>query len=901
MNAKLKKIISAGIAVLSIVLSVIYILVGADLHFYEQPIYSGGIIQGLIGYNDQILFEDIIGIVVFLIILGASLICYVLSFFLKKKRFIVNGLAFVLSLAAYITTIVVKSTFRLNFILLLASVCGLALLVFDILAGFLREKTDEIPVPTNVKPLVAGEMPVLPNVIISVVSLAALIVGFFIPVYYYNGQNPGSLISALTNSTEIFISIGFIVYFICIMLCVVNASNGLLKCRNDQQAFYSSTRTSLYRNFVLSIAFYVFCIVAMFTAGNTDKTETTGGQFSLGFVPFLLCGLCIVIQSVVTAKYFNVLTDKKENTDKFSRILTLIFALIFIAISVACLLSTIITVDIKVGSYAGSSVTVNGLDVLNNYGKMDAGYQSMAFIIYAALIAEIVLAIVTVSCFINKSKFYNRSAILTIGVSFMLTFALALFGKYYEIAQKMTESSITQMLYDRGFNIDVSTEYVVHSNAIYFFIGAAVLLFGLAMLKPFSKQNKAETIDVNILNEVDLKEKDNLPKGPVANPSEEKIEEVKTVNFDACPAFTEIDLKEESFKSEEKKKNGFRFKDPTLPEFCKFIVLYAKNSRLHLSYSVEDIAQFVAGLGATKLSILQGMSGTGKTSLPKIFSEAIFGKCNIVEVESSWKDKNELIGFYNEFSQRFTPKKFTQALYEAKFTENDVIFIVLDEMNLSRVEYYFSDFLSLMENEEDQRRIKLVNTKLLNTVDGKTVHYKKLNEDHTLYIPKNVWFIGTANRDESTFEISDKVYDRANTINFNKRAPKVRDYSEPVEKRYVTYGDFSDMLENAKKTYSFDAEKNSAIARAEALLEPYNISFGNRILKQIEDFVSVYCSCFDEPEKHEAEAVERILLSKVVAKLEFKSVENKAELAGEFKKANLLLCAQFVSKLNEDI
>jgi hypothetical protein len=150
----------------------------------------------------------------------------------------------------------------------------------------------------------------------------------------------------------------------------------------------------------------------------------------------------------------------------------------------------------------------------------------------------------------------------------------------------------------------------------------------------------------------------------------------------------------------------------SLSDLVKFVVEYARDSRLHLSYREEDIATFVSGLGACRLTILQGMSGTGKTSLPKIFSEAIDGNCDIIEVESSWKDKNELLGYYNEFSRTYTPKKFTQALYKAALNPEIPTFIVLDEMNLSRIEYYFSDFLSLMENEENKREIKLINIKL---------------------------------------------------------------------------------------------------------------------------------------------------------------------------------------------
>ena len=91
------------------------------------------------------------------------------------------------------------------------------------------------------------------------------------------------------------------------------------------------------------------------------------------------------------------------------------------------------------------------------------------------------------------------------------------------------------------------------------------------------------------------------------------------------------------------------------------------------------------------------------------------------------------------------------------------------------------------------------------------------------------------------------------------------------------------------------------VEKAEKLLEPYNISFGNRILNQIESFVKIYSSCFVNQEGVIDEALEKILLSKVVAKLEFKAVEDKQDLVRKLEKINLYKCAEFVKGLNEDL
>jgi len=334
-------------------------------------------------------------------------------------------------------------------------------------------------------------------------------------------------------------------------------------------------------------------------------------------------------------------------------------------------------------------------------------------------------------------------------------------------------------------------------------------------------------------------------------------------------------------------------------KIVEFIVQYARDSRLHLYYTHEDIATFIAGMGTCNLSILQGMSGTGKTSLPKIVAEALNSCCDIVEVESSWRDKNELLGYYNEFSKIYTPKKFTQALYKAKLNSEVITFIVLDEMNLSRIEYYFSDFLSLMENEPDKREIRLVNVKLSKNNSDKLGYYG-LSEGHTLKIPNNVWFVGTANRDESTYDISDKVYDRANTMNFDKRATKVEYFGTPLDQKYISVETILSLFENAKSSVEFTIDNNKVIEEVEKILEPYNISFGNRIALQIETFVKIYASCFELVEEAKKDALEIILLSKVVRKLELKNIEDKEELAAQFEKLNLFRCSKFIQNLKED-
>jgi hypothetical protein len=137
-------------------------------------------------------------------------------------------------------------------------------------------------------------------------------------------------------------------------------------------------------------------------------------------------------------------------------------------------------------------------------------------------------------------------------------------------------------------------------------------------------------------------------------------------------------------------------------------------------------------------------------------------------------------------------------------------------------------------------------------------------------------------------------------MNFNKRAPKIRSTGEPIPQRYVSAGEFRRLFEEAKSNIHFDIESYPVIGEVEALLAPYNISFGNRIANQIEDFVRIYAACFGGTERAIMDGLERIMLSKVVAKLEFKSVDNKEELAEEFERLGFIRCRDFVLSLNED-
>ncbi len=131
-------------------------------------------------------------------------------------------------------------------------------------------------------------------------------------------------------------------------------------------------------------------------------------------------------------------------------------------------------------------------------------------------------------------------------------------------------------------------------------------------------------------------------------------------------------------------------------------------SRMHLFYDIKTIRLFIAGMASTKLIILQGISGTGKTSLPYSFGKFLGVDTTIASVQPSWRDRTELFGFFNEFTKNFNETEVLKRIYSSSFN-NDVNLILLDEMNIARVEYYFAEMLSILEMPNaDEWKLDLV-------------------------------------------------------------------------------------------------------------------------------------------------------------------------------------------------
>jgi 5-methylcytosine-specific restriction protein B len=193
-----------------------------------------------------------------------------------------------------------------------------------------------------------------------------------------------------------------------------------------------------------------------------------------------------------------------------------------------------------------------------------------------------------------------------------------------------------------------------------------------------------------------------------------------------------------------------------------------------LVFSEKLITRFVASLLTKPFVLLTGLSGSGKTKIAQSFVQWIsknHSQYKIIPVGADWTNREPLLGYPNGLN----PKEYISPdsgalnlIIEASKVENNEkpYFLILDEMNLSHVERYFADFLSVMESNDT-----------INLYSGAT--RKDLDENeipNEIYWPKNLFIIGTVNIDETTYMFSPKVLDRANTIEFRVDEASIKSF-----------------------------------------------------------------------------------------------------------------------------
>ena len=331
----------------------------------------------------------------------------------------------------------------------------------------------------------------------------------------------------------------------------------------------------------------------------------------------------------------------------------------------------------------------------------------------------------------------------------------------------------------------------------------------------------------------------------------------------------------------------------TLEEFCERFRNFAA-SRLKLFYNLDLIRFFVASLGTSRIVILQGISGTGKTSLAYAFGKFVQSDSTVVSVQPSWRERTELYGYYNEFTKAYSETDFLRAVYEANYYR-DPHLVILDEMNIARVEYYFAELLSILEMPlESEWNIDIVTA----TWDNDPC----LINNGKLHISNNLWFVGTINNDDSTFAVADKVYDRAVPIDLDSRAEIFE--CEDTPPVYIHTDHLNAMFAEAKEKYPISQEMLDKLEDANVyLIKNFRLAFGNRVMKQIQDYVPCLVACGGT----EIEAVDFIVAKKVLRKFESLSLGFMKEeltrfnsyLDKTFGKNQMKICKEYVEHLKK--
>ncbi|MGO7375078.1 MULTISPECIES: McrB family protein [Rhizobium] len=278
-------------------------------------------------------------------------------------------------------------------------------------------------------------------------------------------------------------------------------------------------------------------------------------------------------------------------------------------------------------------------------------------------------------------------------------------------------------------------------------------------------------------------------------------------------------------------RSGVGFTDALAGDYARLApLLQSRLAEVGLLYSLAQLRDFLALLRTRDLIVLAGDSGSGKTSLVRAAAAAIGGVCTVIPVKPNWTGPEDLLGYYNPIERSYQATPFLLALQAAVRSPQVPHFICLDEMNLARVEYYFADFLSLLESRstspeihlytadeerhvvveqgiflavdaEVRRRTGLPDTATLEDIlrhdqanaelhrlggladnESVLVHHARLRRSlaaqmrmpTSLTLPENVWIFGAVNMDDTTHQLSPKVLDRVQVLRF--RNPMLADW-----------------------------------------------------------------------------------------------------------------------------
>lgn len=300
-------------------------------------------------------------------------------------------------------------------------------------------------------------------------------------------------------------------------------------------------------------------------------------------------------------------------------------------------------------------------------------------------------------------------------------------------------------------------------------------------------------------------------------------------------------------------------------------------SEKHLLYTNEDLINFYVSAQSSNFIVLAGMSGTGKSKLVKVYSKALgideYDGLKFISVSPAWTDDTDLLGYvdYKNMLYREADTELLTFLKEASKHRERKYVICLDEMNLARIEHYFSQFLSILEDDEDERVLVVYNKELESKLYNSSIYPSSIK------LWDNVLFVGTVNIDESTFNFSDKVLDRANIIKLSMRPF--------IELRAI--------LDDCKLT---DREL-AFLTEFHNLIKEFNpqLGIGYRIVKQINNYLK---NIPKEISYSREDAFDKLIIQRIITKLRG-SEEQLNKLIGRIDEDDNLNNSKIISLLDK--
>lgn len=283
---------------------------------------------------------------------------------------------------------------------------------------------------------------------------------------------------------------------------------------------------------------------------------------------------------------------------------------------------------------------------------------------------------------------------------------------------------------------------------------------------------------------------------------------------------------------------------------ARFIQRFIRQTvQMGLHYNVKDLITFHTAMESNGLVILSGLSGTGKSKLVSAYAIALgiadqktsSDRLCFVPVRPFWADDSDLLGYVDTVNSVYRPgdSGLVDTLLSAEKDPNNLYIIIFDEMNLARVEHYFSQFLSVLELSSDSRYIQLYNKQLGNRL------YNQKKYPFRIKVGSNVLFVGTVNTDESTFQFSDKVLDRSNVISlhivpFNQDFSSIQapESEESMDTMKMSSEDYFNLIDK-NNTEPLTSEERSLLWDIHSALnsKDRNLGIGWRIVQQIESFL----------------------------------------------------------------